>query len=159
MRPGPDGGAPLRPLPPRPRGPRAISQSGGDWLRELERQLNEGMDAFLRANPEQQDLLQEQESRNRRQRLMEQRRRLRGRPGAAGRGPHRRADGGGPHPLDSAAGAGGALQPGGGAAGGGCGVRRTARGRRGRGGASLEDDWAAFEARQKLEELRRRMAR
>ena len=183
----------------------------GDWLRDLERQLNEGLDAFLKSNPEQQTLLEEQESRDRQQRLLAQRRRLRQDADLQRQGLLRLAEdirqwqgrvikaraasadalaqraeahigelmeqgrtrwtalrelgerysrvegqleelrreenGTGPSGRREAERAAGPA---------------TAAGDGGSGtspGASLEDDWAAFEARQELEELRRRMAR
>jgi hercynine metabolism protein len=188
-----------------------MSQSGGDWLKDLEHQLNEGLDAFLRANPGQRDLLEEQESRDRRQRLMEQRRRLRQdadlqRQGLLrlaedirqwqGRVAKARAASADALARRAEAHIAGLmeegrnrwtslrelgerysrvegqleelrLEEGGPAAAGrreaeGAAGPATAAGDGGSGtspGASLEDDWAAFEARQELEELRRRMAR
>ena len=47
-----------------------MSQSGGDgadWLDQLEAKLEQTLEAFLRANPAQQELLQDQEQRDRQQ--------------------------------------------------------------------------------------------
>ena len=47
-----------------------MSRSGGDgadWLDQLEAKLEQTLEAFLRANPAQQELLQEQEQRDRQQ--------------------------------------------------------------------------------------------
>jgi hercynine metabolism protein len=48
-----------------------------NWLEELEERLEHHLESFLRANPEQEQLLAEQESRDRQQRLLRERRRLR----------------------------------------------------------------------------------
>jgi len=49
----------------------------GNWLEELEERLEQQLESFLRANPEQEQLLAEQEARDRQQRLLRERRRLR----------------------------------------------------------------------------------
>ena len=54
-----------------------MSRSGGDgadWLDQLEAKLEQTLEAFLRANPAQQELLQEQEQRDRQQRSARRRR-------------------------------------------------------------------------------------
>jgi hercynine metabolism protein len=54
-----------------------MSQSGGDgadWLDQLEAKLEQTLEAFLRANPVQQELLQEQEQRDRQQQCAGRRR-------------------------------------------------------------------------------------
>jgi len=52
--------------------------SGGTWLDDLESRLESTFEAFLRANPGQEALLQEQEGRDRQQRLRRQRLELQG---------------------------------------------------------------------------------
>lgn len=49
----------------------------GNWLEELEERLEQQLESFLRANPEQEQLLAEQEARDRQQRLLRERGRLR----------------------------------------------------------------------------------
>jgi hercynine metabolism protein len=49
----------------------------GNWLEELEQRLEQHLESFLRANPEQEQLLAAQEARDRQQRLLRERRRLR----------------------------------------------------------------------------------
>ena len=51
--------------------------NGGSWLEELEAQLEQRLESFLRANPQQETLLAEQEQRERQQRLLGERLRLR----------------------------------------------------------------------------------
>lgn len=51
--------------------------SGVSWLEELEARLEQRLEAFLRANPQQEALLAEQEQRERQQRLLADRLRLR----------------------------------------------------------------------------------
>jgi hercynine metabolism protein len=51
--------------------------SSSSWLEELEARLEQRLQAFLRANPQQEALLAEQEQRERQQRLLEERLRLR----------------------------------------------------------------------------------
>ncbi|MFM7268246.1 MAG: hercynine metabolism protein [Cyanobium sp.] len=51
--------------------------SGASWLEELEARLEQQLEAFLRANPQQEALLAEQEQRERQQRLLGQRLQLR----------------------------------------------------------------------------------
>jgi hercynine metabolism protein len=51
--------------------------TGGSWLEELETQLEQRLESFLRANPQQEALLAEQEQRERQQRLLAERLRLR----------------------------------------------------------------------------------
>jgi hercynine metabolism protein len=50
-----------------------MSSSAGDWFSRLEQQLEQQLDAFLQANPAQEQLLQRQEQRERQQRLRCQR--------------------------------------------------------------------------------------
>jgi len=50
-----------------------MSTTAGDWFSRLEQQLEQQLDAFLRANPAQEQLLQRQEQRERQQRLRSQR--------------------------------------------------------------------------------------
>ena len=45
----------------------------GDWLEQLEAKLEQTLEAFLRANPAQQELLQEQEQRDRQQQAAQRR--------------------------------------------------------------------------------------
>ena len=52
--------------------------SGGSWLDDLESRLESTFEAFLRANPGQEALLQEQEAQDRQQRLRRQRLELQG---------------------------------------------------------------------------------
>jgi len=51
--------------------------SGAGWLEELEARLEQQLESFLRANPQQEALLAEQEQRERQQRLLGQRLQLR----------------------------------------------------------------------------------
>lgn len=51
--------------------------SAANWLEELEARLEQRLEAFLRANPQQEALLAEQEQRERQQRLLGERLRLR----------------------------------------------------------------------------------
>lgn len=180
---------------------------GDEWLQELERQLNAGLDAFLKANPDQRALLEEQESRDRQQRLIRERARLRqdadlqrqgllrlaedirqwqGRVvkarAAAAEDLARRAEAHIAELMDVGRNRWRSLrelgecyvlverqleelrrhEPGADearrntASGAAMGVAATGEGAS---EASLEEDWAAFEARQELEELRRRMGR
>lgn len=52
--------------------------NGGSWLDELEARLDHTLESFLRANPGQETLLQEQEARDRQVRLGRERLRLQG---------------------------------------------------------------------------------
>jgi hercynine metabolism protein len=47
--------------------------NGADWFNQLEQQLEQQLEAFLRANPAQEQLLQQQEQRERQQRLRRRR--------------------------------------------------------------------------------------
>jgi hercynine metabolism protein len=47
--------------------------SGDSWFEQLEAKLEQQLEAFLKANPAQQELLQEQEQQERRQRLLRRR--------------------------------------------------------------------------------------
>jgi hercynine metabolism protein len=51
--------------------------SPGSWLEELEARLNQQLESFLRANPQQEALLAEQAQRDRQQRLLHERLKLR----------------------------------------------------------------------------------
>ena len=51
--------------------------SPGSWLEELEARLNQQLESFLRANPQQDALLAEQAQRDRQQRLLHERLKLR----------------------------------------------------------------------------------
>jgi hercynine metabolism protein len=51
--------------------------SPGSWLDELEARLNQQLESFLRANPQQEALLAEQDQRDRQQRLLNERLKLR----------------------------------------------------------------------------------
>ena len=51
--------------------------SGANWLEELEGRLEQQLEAFLRGNPQQEALLAEQEQRDRQQRLLGERLKLR----------------------------------------------------------------------------------
>jgi hercynine metabolism protein len=51
--------------------------SPGSWLEELEARLNQQLESFLRANPQQESLLAEQAQRDRQQRLLHERLKLR----------------------------------------------------------------------------------
>lgn len=51
--------------------------TGGDWFSKLEQQLEEQLEAFLRDNPDQEQLLQAQEQRERQRRLRQRRLELR----------------------------------------------------------------------------------
>lgn len=51
--------------------------SPGSWLEELEARLNQQLESFLRANPQQEALLEEQAQRDRQQRLLHERLKLR----------------------------------------------------------------------------------
>ncbi len=51
--------------------------SPGSWLEELEARLNQQLESFLRANPQQEALLAEQSQRDRQQRLLHERLKLR----------------------------------------------------------------------------------
>jgi len=51
--------------------------SPGSWLEELEARLNQQLESFLRANPQQEALLAEQAQRDRQQRLLNDRLKLR----------------------------------------------------------------------------------
>ena len=51
--------------------------SPGSWLDELEARLNQQLESFLRANPQQEALLAEQAQRDRQQRLLHERLKLR----------------------------------------------------------------------------------
>jgi len=51
--------------------------SPGSWLEELEARLNQQLESFLRANPQQEALLDEQAQRDRQQRLLQERLKLR----------------------------------------------------------------------------------
>ena len=51
--------------------------SSGSWLEELEARLNQQLESFLRANPQQEALLAEQAQRDRQQRLLHERLKLR----------------------------------------------------------------------------------
>jgi hercynine metabolism protein len=51
--------------------------SPGSWLEELEARLNQQLESFLRTNPQQEALLAEQDQRERQQRLLSQRLKLR----------------------------------------------------------------------------------
>jgi hercynine metabolism protein len=51
--------------------------SPANWLEELEARLNQQLESFLRANPQQEALLAEQDQRDRQQRLLSQRLTLR----------------------------------------------------------------------------------
>lgn len=51
--------------------------NSGSWLEELEAQLEQRLESFLRGNPQQEALLAEQEQRERQQRLLGERLRLR----------------------------------------------------------------------------------
>lgn len=51
--------------------------SGANWLEELEARLEQQLEAFLRGNPQQEALLAEQEQRDRQQRLLGERLKLR----------------------------------------------------------------------------------
>ena len=46
--------------------------SPANWLEELEARLNQQLESFLRANPQQEALLAEQDQRDRQQRLLSQ---------------------------------------------------------------------------------------
>ncbi len=54
-----------------------MSGMGGSWLDELEAQLEQRLNAFLRANPAQEARLADQEARDRQQRLLAERLQLR----------------------------------------------------------------------------------
>ena len=49
---------------------------GGTWLEQLEARLEEGLETFLRSNPEQESLLADQEARDQKQKLRAERLRL-----------------------------------------------------------------------------------
>ena len=49
---------------------------GSTWLEQLEARLEEGLESFLRANPEQESLLADQEARDQKQKLRAERLRL-----------------------------------------------------------------------------------
>ena len=51
--------------------------SPGSWMEELEARLNQQLESFLRANPQQEALLAEQAQRDRQQRLLHERLKLR----------------------------------------------------------------------------------
>ena len=51
--------------------------SPGSWMEELEARLNQQLESFLRANPQQEALLDEQAQRDRQQRLLQERLKLR----------------------------------------------------------------------------------
>jgi hercynine metabolism protein len=51
--------------------------SPGSWLEELEARLNQQLESFLRTNPQQEALLAEQDQRDRQQRLLSERLKLR----------------------------------------------------------------------------------
>ena len=51
--------------------------SPGSWMEELEARLNQQLESFLRANPQQEALLAEQAQRDRQQRLLQERLKLR----------------------------------------------------------------------------------
>ena len=51
--------------------------SPGSWMEELEARLNQQLESFLRANPQQEALLEEQAQRDRQQRLLHERLKLR----------------------------------------------------------------------------------
>ena len=51
--------------------------SPGSWMEELEARLNQQLESFLRANPQQEALLAEQAQRDRQQRLLNERLKLR----------------------------------------------------------------------------------
>ena len=51
--------------------------SPGSWLEELEARLNQQLESFLRTNPQQEALLAEQDQRDRQQRLLSRRLKLR----------------------------------------------------------------------------------
>jgi hypothetical protein len=51
--------------------------SPGSWLEELEARLNQQLESFLRTNPQQEALLAEQAQRDRQQRLLHERLKLR----------------------------------------------------------------------------------
>lgn len=51
--------------------------SPGSWMEELEARLNQQLESFLRANPQQEALLDEQAQRDRQQRLLHERLKLR----------------------------------------------------------------------------------
>ena len=51
--------------------------SPANWLEELEARLNQQLESFLRANPQQEALLAEQDQRDRQQRLLNERLKLR----------------------------------------------------------------------------------
>jgi hercynine metabolism protein len=51
--------------------------STGSWMEELEARLNQQLESFLRANPQQEALLAEQAQRDRQQRLLHERLKLR----------------------------------------------------------------------------------